>query len=302
MKAVIVLSGLAGLVIFGPPVLRSRVHHPEISVIVHEHARSVDRHVDQSDCRFEAERSVTSSAGSVQELRLQAGSGSLEVVGVEGLGEVRAVARACASHEEFLDDLQLTTEAEGSTLVMETHYPDFSGWRSGNRYARLDLMVEVPAGLAADIKDGSGEIEVTGLGSTLIKDGSGEVVIGGLNGDLTIEDGSGELEISGVSGWLVLHDGSGEVVVEGVGGDVEIHDSSGELEIRGIAGSLTLYDSSGEVDVEDVMGSVTVVQDSSGDISVRGVGGDFTVQRDGSGGINYSDVEGAVKIPKKRGR
>ena len=131
MKAVIVLSGLAGLVIFGPPILRSRVHHPEISVIVHDHIHSSERSIHQSDCRFEAERSVTTPAGSIRELRLTAGSGSLEVVGVDGLGEVRAVARACASHEEFLDDLQLTSDTEGSTLVMETHYPNQREWRGG---------------------------------------------------------------------------------------------------------------------------------------------------------------------------
>jgi hypothetical protein len=286
MKAVIFLSGLAGLVIFGPPVLRSRIHHPEISVIVHDHVRTPDRHGGQSDCRFEAERSLRVPAGSVRELRLQAGSGSLEVVGVDGLGEVRAVARACASHEEFLDDLQVTSETEGSTLVMETHYPDQRDWRGGNRYARLDLRVEVPGGLAADIQDGSGEMGVANLGSTFIQDGSGEVVIDGIDGDLTVQDGSGQLE---------------KVVLKGVGADVEIHDSSGELEITGIGGSLTLHDSSGEIGVQDVVGSVTVVQDGSGGIDVRGVGGDFIVERDGSGDIEYAEVQGAVKIPKKKG-
>ena len=301
MKAVIFLSGLAGLVIFGPPVLRSRAHDHDISVIVHEHVRDANVRVGQSDCRFEAERTLTSSAASIEELRLQAGSGFLEVVGVEGLGEVRAVARACASHEEFLDDLILTSETSGSTLVMETHHPDWSGWRGGNRYARLDLRVEVPAGMAADIMDGSGEMEISNLGSTRVQDGSGEVSVRGIEGNLAIDDGSGELMIEGVSGSVTLNDGSGEVILEGVGSDVEIHDSSGELELRGIGGSLTLYDSSGGMDIHDVQGFVRVVQDGSGDISVQGVGGDLTVERDGSGGIQFSEVAGSVDVPRKKG-
>ena len=302
MKAVIVLSGLAGLAIFGPPVLRSRAHHHEVSVVVHEVTHSQATHTGQDNCRFEAERSVTSPAGSVEELRLRAGSGSLEVVGVEGISEIQAVGRACASHENLLSSIQLTSEMSGSTLVMETQHPDLSGIRGGNRYARLDLRIEVPAGMAAEIQDGSGEMTLSDLGSLMVDDGSGEVMISGIRGDLTIEDGSGELEIQGVSGWVIVKDGSGGLTVEDVGSDVEIDDSSGELEIRGVGGSLTLRDSSGEVAVQDVVGSVTVVQDGSGEIVVNGVGGDFVVERDGSGGIRFENVAGTVDIPKKKGR
>ena len=80
MKAVIFLSGLAGLVIFGPPILKSRTHHHDISVIVHE---ATHKHVVQSgqeNCRYEAERSFSAPAGSLDLLALTAGSGLLEVV------------------------------------------------------------------------------------------------------------------------------------------------------------------------------------------------------------------------------
>jgi len=237
----------------------------------------------------------------IEELQLRAGSGSLEVVGVEGLREIQAVGRACASHENLLGEIQLSSETTGSTLVMETHHPNLSGIGGGNRYARLDLRIEVPAGLAADIQDGSGEMTVSDLGSVRIKDGSGEVVITGIRGDLTLDDGSGEVEIRGVSGFVTVADGSGEVFLEGADSDVEIHDSSGELQIRGVGGSLTLYDSSGEINIQDVLGFVKVVQDGSGEIVVKNVGTDFIVERDGSGGIQYENVGGLVDIPKKKG-
>jgi hypothetical protein len=300
MKAVILLSGLAGLAIFGPPVLRFRAHQHEVSVVVHEFSHAKASWEGQSDCRFEAERRVVSSAASVEGIRLRAGSGSLEVVGVDGLREIQAVGRACASNEEYLNGIQLTSEMAGSTLVMESRYPDLGGMMGGNRYARLDLRIEVPAGMAADIQDGSGEISISDLGTLVVNDGSGEVSISGILGDLTIADGSGGLEIRGVSGRVVVEDGSGEVILEDVGSDVEIHDSSGELEIRRVGGSLTLHDSSGEVDVQDVTGSVTVVQDGSGDIVVNGVGGDLIVERDGSGGIRFENVAGSVDVPKKK--
>ena len=315
MKAVIALSGLAGLLIFGPPFVKARTHRHEVSVIVHEATlahKETQAHIEaaahaswdgQDNCKFEAERTGSVPAGSVRELLLTAGAGSLEVVGVEGLDRVQMVGRACASHEEFLEDIQVTAKVEGSSLVMETQHPDLSGWRGGNRYARLDLRVEVPMGLAAEIRDGSGEITASGLGSLRIQDGSGEVTVTGITGDLAIQDGSGELDLRNISGSVEIQDGSGEIYLEGVGSDVVIHDSSGGLEILGIEGSVTLADSSGEIAVEDVSGSVTVLGDSSGDIRVDGVGGDFIVKGDGSGEIHFENVTGAVDVPiKKRGR
>ncbi|MGD2120653.1 MAG: hypothetical protein PVJ76_02865 [Gemmatimonadota bacterium] len=314
MKAVIFFSGLAGLLIFGPPFIKSRTHKHEVSVIVHEAVKTervaypadaAEGQVswdDQSQCRFEAERATSVPLGSIRELQLSAGAGSLEVIGVEGLREIQAVGRACASHEEFLEDIRLTAEVDGSTLFMKTHHPEMRGWSSGNRYASLDLRVEVPAGLAAEILDGSGEMTVRDLGSAMIQDGSGEVEIYDIRGDLSVEDGSGELLIQGVAGVVRVEDGSGELVLIDAGSDVEIHDSSGEVAIRGVHGSVTLRDSSGELEIQDVTGSVRVLQDSSGDIAVRGVGGDFIVERDGSGDISHEGVQGSVDIPRKRGR
>lgn len=310
MKGVILISGLAGLVIFGPPVLRSRIHHHDVSVIVHEvtHAKATKANHDtgsfdsQDRCRFEASRSLNLSTGGIDALRLAAGSGSLEIVGVDGANEIVAVGRACASHEDFLDDLQLTSEVSGGTVVMEAQYPDFSGWSGGNRYARIDLKVEIPAAMSAEIKDGSGEMVISNTGSLYIQDGSGEVVLSDIHGDLTIEDGSGELAISGVTGFVSIEDGSGEIALSGMGADVEIDDSSGELTVIGVNGSLTIQDSSGEMEIQDVTGFVRIVQDGGGDIEVSRIGGDFIVERDGSGSIEHSDVSGTVKIPKKKRR
>lgn len=247
MKAVIALSGLAGLILFGPPVLNFRHHHRPVSVIVREVARqevqpSAPAH-DQ--CRFEARRSLRQSLDADQLLRLLAGGGALEVVGVDGLGEVRAVARACASEEEYLNDLQLTSKMQGNALLLETHYPSWGRSSWGNRYARLDLRVEVPAGLAAEIQDGSGEMMVSGLGTVDIKDGSGGIVLTDILGDVRLEDGSGEITIRDVRGSVNVDDGSGEMALRSIGGDVRINDGSGEIEVQGVGGSLTVSDSSG---------------------------------------------------------
>jgi len=283
MKAVIVLSGLAGVLLLGPPLLHS--HNAARRVVVQVEPRVVTdvRHGAQSSCAFEAERSLGVPADVGELVRVFAGSGSLDVVGVSGLGEVRATARACASQEEFLEDLQLTSERNGSEVRLDTHYPDWSdrgGW--GNRYARLDLRVEVPEGMMAEIQDSSGEIYVAGLG------------------DLDIRDSSGEIEGEGLLGDVRIDDSSGEIVLRDVTGDVEIEDGSGEIELSDIGGAVLLDDGSGEIDVSRVAGTVRVARDGSGSIEVDGVGGDFIVERDGSGSIEYRNVTGRVDVPRKR--
>ena len=283
MKAVIALSGLAGLVLFGPGLLRSHnpTHRRVIHMDTHASAHAVDLGRDR--CRFEAEREMTAPVNFGEELRVLAGSGSLEVVGVDGLDEVRAVARACASHEEFLEDLRLTADGDGATLLIETHYPDGSKLRSwGQRYARLDLRLEVPEGLLADIRDSSGWMSLSNLG------------------DLVIDDSSGEIEVHSIQGFVWIDDSSGEITLWDITGDVEIEDGSGEIDLSGVGGMVTIDDGSGEIRAMDIDGTVRVVRDGSGSIEVDGIGGDFIVERDGSGGIDFSNVTGKVDVPRRR--
>jgi hypothetical protein len=285
MKSVIAVSALVGAALLGPGRDLS-LHRSEVPAVHPGPVAGVMAHPTlheaQDRCRYEVERTLTVSAPSDGHLRLDAGSGSLEVVGVAGLNEVRAVARACASHEEFLDDLRLSSERNGNEVFIGTHYPDMDGFGWGNRYARLDLKVEVPEAMAAEIRDSSGEMKAGHLG------------------DLRIEDSSGELEVYSVQGNVSIDDGSGEINLWDVTGNVEIDDGSGEIDIEGVGGMVVLDDGSGEINVRDVEGTVRVVQDGSGSIDVDGVGGDFIVERDGSGGINFRDVKGKVDIPRKR--
>lgn len=283
MKLLILGSALCGMLIFGAP-----------GVSVHDshgvaHASHVDHATHQADaqdrCRYEEERSLELSAGSGDQLVLTVGSGSLEVIGRSGLSEVRAVGRVCSSHEEWLEELDIVGERRGSEVVVEATYPDRDNWRDlfrGNNYARIDMVVEVPAGMAAEIDDSSGGITIRDLGS------------------LYIDDSSGEIEIENCSGSIEIDDSSGEIWVTGVRGDLIVDDSSGEIELFDIEGSVTITDGSGEIQVEDVTQDVLVRSDGSGSIYVDGVGGDFIVRRDGSGSIRYRNVEGEVDIPRRR--
>ncbi|MGD8322692.1 MAG: hypothetical protein PVJ02_19740 [Gemmatimonadota bacterium] len=240
---------------------------------------------DQGSCAYEAERKMALGASTSQWLRLQAGSGSLTVEGRDGLDQVQVVARACASDEAYLDDLQVTLEADGGDLALETHYPrrSFGGW-GGHDYARLDLVVLVPRGMPLDVDDSSGEMDLSGTGALRIDDSSGGITIRGASGPVSIEDGSGGIDVADVSGDLSIDDGSGGIEVEGVQGDVRLQDGSGSIRVAA------------------VQHDVVVENDGSGSIAVRDVQGNFRVANDGSGSIRYSGVAGRVDIPRDKRR
>lgn len=237
----------------------------------------------QQDCRYEARREATVDAASAARLAVEVGSGSLRVEGKQGLQRVRVSGRACASSEELLDQLRVEATRDGGTVRVRTPEIRNESW-SGRQYARLDLVIEVPAGIESDITDGSGSAELMHLGR------------------LTVRDGSGSLRIEDIAGALSVHDGSGELHISDVRGDVDVEDGSGEIEIAGVTGTVVLDDGSGSIVVTDVSRDVRVVDDGSGGIDVKRVGGDFIVQGRRASGIRYSDVRGTVDIPQRRDR
>ena len=234
------------------------------------------------DCAFQAERSARVDAAGASLLDLVHESGSLVVEGRPGLREVRIRATACASHRAYLDDLQVRAERGGDAVRVSGAYPRIDGWGGDEeRYARLDMVVEVPAGMPTAVEDGSGAMELSGLGALLVDDGSGPITLRDIRGPVEVEDGSGEVVMEGVTGDIVLDDGSGSEAIARVEGSVEVDDGSGELTVTGVTGSV-------------------IVRDGSGGIEVRDVGRDFRVLEDGSGGIRHSGVRGTVEVPPQR--
>ncbi|MGH7445373.1 MAG: hypothetical protein ACREKM_10870 [Longimicrobiales bacterium] len=230
----------------------------------------------QQECRYEDTR--TAELSGARTLLVHAGSGELRVEGRAGVDAVQIEAHLCASSQELLSAMRLETGVMGGSARVRTNLPDRN---ENNSYARMDLVIVVPQGMPAGIEDGSGSTELSGLGDT-------EIV-----------DGSGNLDVTEIGGSLDIDDGSGALMIEDVAGDVVIDDGSGDLSLRAVQGAIAIDDGSGAIGIVDARRNVTI-DDSSGGIEARGVGGDFTVDDDGSGGIRYSDVTGAVRIPRDK--
>ncbi len=251
-----------------------------------------------SDCKYEKPLDVNLDTGFASNLAIDAGAGSLTIVGVEGLDEVQVKARACASSENILDDIDLISGQRGKSVTLRTETPDLNSW-TGNRYAYIDLRIRMPASMAAEVDDGSGSVEIEGIAALTIDDGSGSLEIHHISGDVSVNDGSGSIDITDIGGTLELEDGSGEIDIDGVQGSVHIdEDGSGSIEIANVTRDVEIdEDGSGSIVVRDVGGNVTVGRDGSGSIDVRSIAGDFRVDRDGSGSISFASVQGKVSVP-----
>jgi hypothetical protein len=228
-------------------------------------------------CQVREPREKAVDASGATTVTVEARAGSLRILGEEGLTEVEARGEACAPNRAALEKVRLLGERSGDQVRIVVDIPEGPGSRGA-----LDLEVRVPADLAVEVQDGSGEVEVDGVASLRLRDGSGEIAVTGVAGDVSIHDSSGEMEVVDVEGAVLLEDGSGEIEVEDVRGSVTVErDGSGGIEIRGVEGD------------------VAIRRDGSGDVHVRDVGGDFVVERDGSGRISHERVEGRVTLPER---
>ena len=213
---------------------------------------------------YDAQRTATVNAAGATSVRIDARAGQLRVTGRADLTEVRVRGTARASSRDLLEDIKVEAVRNGNQVEVRALLPEIrdSRW---NESAILDLVIEVPATLALDVDDTSGDMAIESVGAKV-----------------RIEDSSGDIRVRDV-------------------GDVWIRDSSGGIDVRGVKGSVDIDDdSSGEIEVYDVTGSVHIGRDSSGSIDVSRVGGDFVVEHDGSGTIDYDGVKGKIDIPRKR--
>ena len=250
----------------------------------------------QEDCEFMETIELTEPAAS--RLLVDAGAGTLSVRGVEGISEFRLAAKLCASDQRRLEGLTVTLRGDR----LNTTYPSTRGglfsW-AGNRYARINLALEVPVGTNLRVDDSAGHIYINDLGDVNLDDGSGNMFVRDV-GSLTVEDRSGQVIATGVAGNVRLDDSSGSLKVEGVTGNVVIDDGSGMLIVSDVTGDVTVRDGSGYIRIGEVGGSVRLDEIGSGDVTVHDVEGDLVVREGRRERIQYSDIRGKLDLPPAR--
>lgn len=258
----------------------------------------------EDDCAFRADRSIDVDAKGVSLLKLDTGAGDLVVEGVPGLAKIEVRGKACASDDKSLAGIQLVQERQGATASVGTQIPDNSGLSLfESRYTYMDVHVRMPAGIRVELRDSSGDLEVSGLTNGLdLKDSSGDIKLTDLAGDVGVTDTSGDIEARRISGnFTVISDSSGDITVDDVKGNAVVEeDSSGDISLSHVEGDARVdRDSSGDINFADIGRDAVVGVDGSGDITADGVKGNFTVgaKSSSSGEIRPHEVKGQVTVP-----
>ncbi len=212
-------------------------------------------------------KTLTLDSRTLQSMRIDAGSGSLHIQGVEGVEQIEVVAKIVSDRGGY----RLTLEKEGDTAVLvseikEWHFFMFGAW------PRIDLTVKLPSRLLLDIKDGAGNIELSAMkAAAKIVDSSGSMSIHSHRGNVELSDGSGDIDIQKVAGNIRIEDGSGSMTAEDIVGDLDVRDGSGSITITNVDGHVTIHDGSGGIVVADIKQGLTISDAGSGGLSMARV-------------------------------
>jgi hypothetical protein len=212
-------------------------------------------------------RSLQLSAEGISVLELDTGAGGLIIRGVNNAHniQVNAVIRVDAEDDEaakkyVASNMKLTLVRKRDVARLDASF-DRKFW-SLNPDSSIDVEVLVPNGMALEVDDGSGSIEIRDVNAGIrIDDGSGSIVVQTV-GSISIDDGSGSIDIHAVIGDVLIDDGAGGITVKQIGGSVTIDDGSGSIDVSDVEHDLIIVASgSGGLSVANVRGSV--IDDSS---------------------------------------
>ena len=208
--------------------------------------------------------------------------------------------KACASSEEFLQQLKLSQHKAGDKLyVTARREGSFGGIFFGNSYAYLKLAGTLPDNITVQLKVGSGDAVVTGASVLSADVGSGDVEARHIRGLVAAKVGSGDITLEDIGSLNVISVGSGDLSAGKVRGPAKVGSvGSGDFELKGASGDVEIGSvGSGDAKVSEVTGSVSVASLGSGDVDVQDVRGDLSVQSKGSGSVNHDRIDGRVSVP-----
>lgn len=252
-------------------------------------------------CTHSAARQLTLDLAGVRTVRFEVNQHDLVLRAAPG-GSHELKGRACASKPQWLDDLTVTQEKKGDTLVVKVRREKEAGLSSlfGENYAWLDIAGTVPDSVLVQLDVGSGDAVLDGGATASADVGSGDAKLRGIRGLVTAKVGSGDVELEGGGSLKVLSIGSGDAKARNIGGAVEVGSiGSGDFKLDGAGGDVKIGSiGSGDAELRNVGGRVRVDSIGSGNLEVRGAGA-LSVGSIGSGDVDHSGVSGQVDLPRR---
>ncbi len=228
-------------------------------------------------------------ATGLRTLRVENPRGSAEVKrsgdGQVHLWALKQVRATRSERERLARETRLEASREGDVLVIQVRYPQGPAMRisflelcSGFDTPRVDmqLSIEVPPGVAVEMRSASGDLSTAGLaGTQRLATTSGDIRVEGATGRVQATATSGDIEAAGLAA-ARLRSVSGDISVDRATGALDAATTSGSITVKGAADSLELGTVSGEVEVDGSPKTLRVTT-TSGDVTARGVAGVLAV-------------------------
>ena len=185
------------------------------------------------------------------ELRVETNGAAIEL----SSSDANQISARVVSTGYSTDDVRVHESQSGSRVEIEVRLPSSSwSWSSGNRSARIELIV--PRNCNLDLHSSDGHVHASGV-----------------TGDIRLESSDGHIEASDLKGTIRLHSSDGHIDAYGLDGSVDASTSDGRLRVRGRFDSLTVRSGDGSITAEVLPGSKMnsnwSISTSDGSISVR---------------------------------
>jgi hypothetical protein len=194
----------------------------------------------------------------ITEIRVNGGSGDVVVnTGAVTETTVKRVVRGTANPGD-------SYRTDGATLVLDT---------ACGRNCSVSYEITAPVNVAVQGRLRSGDLLLTGVGSTDLQLTSG---------DVTVREPTGPVKVRGTSGDIRVRDAKSSVTAQTTSGDIHALNASGALDLKVTSGdinadlsaanSVTAQTSSGDVRVQVPAGSYRVsTHTGSGDAALVGI-------------------------------
>jgi hypothetical protein len=152
----------------------------------------------------------------------------------------------------------------GTTLNIDT---------SCGHNCSVSYEIQTPPGVGVRGEVHSGDLGLTGMGTTDVRVSSGDIMIKEATGPVAAQATSGDIDVTGATGTVTVKATSGDVRAMNVTGPVDAQVTSGDLTVKlATPNSVTATASSGNVDVIVPSGAYRINADTgSGDESVNGL-------------------------------
>lgn len=126
-----------------------------------------------------------------------------------------------------------------------------------SRTPRVDYLMAVPRGCAANVSSRSGRVEVEQIRGPLeVTARSGRIAVREIEDDVRLSSSSGSTQAEAIAGSLIVQSRSGSVRVSRCKGNAQVHAKSGSIQIEEVGGNVDVQTRSGATSISEASGSL----------------------------------------------